>query len=194
MIELENVCLSYGGVRVLHDCSLKMSEGDSMALMGPSGCGKTSLLRVIAGLQRPDSGSVRVRGRISAVFQEPRLFPWMTAEENIRAVMNKGADAGFWLEAVGLEEAAGKYPEELSGGMQQRIAICRALAYGGDLLLMDEPLKGLDRELKDRIAALIKRESRGKTLLVATHDEAEAKSLAGGILRFQNGCFARENL
>lgn len=186
MIELRNITLSLGGTPVLRDCSLTVPAGGSAALTGPSGCGKTTLLRIIAGLQKPDAGSVRAEGPVSYVFQEPRLFPWLTAAQNIELVAPGGAEA--WLAKAEMPDAAGKYPGELSGGMRQRLNIVRALAYGGGVLLLDEPFKGLDTSLRKEITALIAREREGKTLLLVTHDEADLE-LAETVYHYRDGKF-----
>ena len=171
MIEVRNLSVAYGGVSVLSDCSLTVARGEHAALMGPSGCGKTTLLRCIAGLRKPDAGSAVAEGRVSAVFQEPRLFPWLTAAQNI-ALVSPG-DTDRWLRPLGLAEAADRYPAELSGGMRQRLSIARALAYGGDILLLDEPFKGMDAALRSQVSALIRREWAGKTLLLVTHEQSD---------------------
>ena len=193
MISIDGLTLSYDGQQVLKDCSLRVEAGSRVALMGPSGCGKTSLINVIASLLAPDSGKVSVNGKVSYVFQEPALFPWLTAVENINVVLSDSpatlSRAESLLDAVGLSDCRDKYPHQLSGGQKQRIAICRALAYGGDILLLDEPLKGLDPETRDRVVALLLQESAGKTLLLVTHDQSEADSLCDRIYRWQEGTF-----
>ena len=193
MITIDRLTLSYGSQQVLKDCSLQVEAGSRMALMGPSGCGKTSLINVIAGLLTPDSGKVSVNGKVSYVFQEPALFPWLTAVDNINVVLSDGPEtlprAEQLLEAVGLSDCRDKYPHQLSGGQKQRIAICRALAYGGDILLLDEPLKGLDADTRDQVSALLRQEWTGKTLLLVTHDPSEAQSLCDRVYRWQEGTF-----
>ena len=193
MITIDRLTLSYGNQQVLKDCSLQVEAGSRVALMGPSGCGKTSLINVIAGLLTPDSGKVSVNGKVSYVFQEPALFPWLTAVDNINAVLSDGPEtlprAEQLLEAVGLSDCRDKYPHQLSGGQKQRIAICRALAYGGDILLLDEPLKGLDADTRDQVSALLRQEWTGKTLLLVTHDPSEAQSLCDRVYRWQEGTF-----
>lgn len=193
MITIDRLTLSYGSQQVLKDCSLRVEAGSSVALMGPSGCGKTSLINVIAGLLTPDSGKVSVNGKVSYVFQEPALFPWLTAVDNINVVLSDGPEtlprAEQLLEAVGLSDCRDKYPHQLSGGQKQRIAICRALAYGGDILLLDEPLKGLDADTRDQVSALLRQEWAGKTLLLVTHDPSEAQSLCDRVYRWQEGTF-----
>ena len=193
MITIDRLTLSYGSQQVLKDCSLRVEAGSRVALMGPSGCGKTSLINVIAGLLTPDSGKVSVNGKVSYVFQEPALFPWLTAVDNINVVLSDGPEtlprAEQLLEAVGLSDCRDKYPHQLSGGQKQRIAICRALAYGGDILLLDEPLKGLDADTRDQVSALLRQEWAGKTLLLVTHDPSEAQSLCDRVYRWQEGTF-----
>ena len=193
MITIDRLTLSYGSQQVLKDCSLRVETGSRVALMGPSGCGKTSLINVIAGLLTPDSGKVSVNGKVSYVFQEPALFPWLTAVDNINVVLSDGPEtlprAEQLLEAVGLSDCRDKYPHQLSGGQKQRIAICRALAYGGDILLLDEPLKGLDADTRDQVSALLRQEWAGKTLLLVTHDPSEAQSLCDRVYRWQEGTF-----
>lgn len=193
MITIDRLTLSYGSQQVLKDCSLRVEAGSRVALMGPSGCGKTSLINVIAGLLAPDSGKVSVNGKVSYVFQEPALFPWLTAVDNINVVLSDGPEtlprAEQLLEAVGLSDCRDKYPHQLSGGQKQRIAICRALAYGGDILLLDEPLKGLDPDTRDQVSALLRQEWTGKTLLLVTHDPSEAQSLCDRVYRWQEGTF-----
>ena len=193
MITIDRLTLSYGRQQVLKDCSLRVETGSRLALMGPSGCGKTSLINVIAGLLTPDSGKVSVNGKVSYVFQEPALFPWLTAVDNINVVLSDGPEtlprAEQLLEAVGLSDCRDKYPHQLSGGQKQRIAICRALAYGGDILLLDEPLKGLDADTRDQVSALLRQEWTGKTLLLVTHDPSEAQSLCDRVYRWQEGTF-----
>ena len=193
MITIDRLTLSYGSQQVLKDCSLQVEAGSRVALMGPSGCGKTSLINVIAGLLTPDSGKVSVNGKVSYVFQEPALFPWLTAVDNINVVLSDRPEtlprAEQLLDAVGLSDCRDKYPHQLSGGQKQRIAICRALAYGGDILLLDEPLKGLDADTRDQVSALLRQEWTGKTLLLVTHDPSEAQSLCDRVYRWQEGTF-----
>jgi len=197
MIELNNVTLSYGSQDILNKQNMIVNHGERVAIMGPSGCGKTSFLRLIAGLTRPNSGSILVHtNRISYLFQEPRLLPWISAEENINTVLSDRAstlpDARRWLEAVGLSNAVKKYPHELSGGMQQRVSLARALAYNGDIFLLDEPLKGLDAKTKADMLLLIRQRTEGKTLLLATHDFQEAEALTDVQYSYQNHNFTRK--
>lgn len=193
MIAIDRLNVAYGDASVLKDCALRVTAGSRIALMGPSGCGKTTLINAIAGLAASDSGSIQVNGRVSYVFQEPALFPWLTAEENVNVVLSDKPDtlpqARRWLEEAGLADSLNKYPHQLSGGQKQRVAICRALAFGGDILLLDEPLKGLDPDTREQVANLILNTWKGKTLLLVTHDQWEAQTLCDTVLRYQDGRF-----
>ena len=193
MIAIDRLNVAYGDASVLKDCALRVTAGRRIALMGPSGCGKTTLINAIAGLAASDSGSIQVNGRVSYVFQEPALFPWLTAEENVNVVLSDKPDtlpqARRWLEEAGLADSLNKYPHQLSGGQKQRVAICRALAFGGDILLLDEPLKGLDPDTREQVANLILNTWKDKTLLLVTHDQWEAQTLCDTVLRYQNGRF-----
>ncbi len=194
MLELQNVTVVYGEKTVLSGCSLSADDGDHVALMGPSGCGKTTLLRTALSLLKPQSGTVRTgTGRSAAVFQEPRLLPWATALENVNAVLSDQQDtlpeALLWLERVGLKEAADLYPAELSGGMQQRVSIARALAVHPDLLVLDEPFQGLDEALRARVLDLVSSSLPRAVILLATHREEEAAALGCRVLRYREGRF-----
>ncbi|MBO7252799.1 MAG: ABC transporter ATP-binding protein [Oscillospiraceae bacterium] len=180
MLKLSNVSHHYGGNEVLHNVSLTLAPGQRIAFMGPSGCGKTTLLRILLGLLEPVCGSVENGfSGTAAVFQEPRLLPWRTAVENVNLVLGDRAQtlglAKKQLEYMQLADAADKYPRELSGGMQQRVAIARALAVEAELLVLDEPFKGLDESLR---AHVIRQIAKTKAAIVlVTHDEKEAQTL-----------------
>lgn len=194
MLKLENISVRFDGKPVLSDCSLSLGGGERLAIMGPSGCGKTTLLRVALSLQPPDTGSVSADvGRTAAVFQEPRLLPWRTAAENVNVVLSDGPEtmpeALSMLERLELSDAVGKYPSELSGGMQQRVSIARALAFRPDLLVLDEPFHGLDEALRGRIISHLSASLPSASLLLATHSEEEALSLGCRILRYRDGRF-----
>ena len=194
MLTLEDVSVSFGERPVLRDCTRSLAAGERLALMGPSGCGKTTLLRLALGLQRPDAGTVENTFlRPAAVFQEPRLLPWRSALENVALVL-PGGDAGretarHWLERLELGEAAALCPAALSGGMQQRVGLARALAFAPDLLVLDEPVKGMDEALRERVTALVSEALPGTALLLATHSEEEAGALGCRILRYDGGRF-----
>lgn len=194
MIRLNDITLSYGEQIVLKNMDMAVPTGGRIALMGPSGCGKTTLLRLVAGLIKPCQGEIHIQtNRIAFLFQEPRLLPGRTAAENVNAVLSDHPktmpEARKWLSAVGLSEAADKYPHELSGGMQQRVSLARAMAYNGDILLLDEPLKGLDEDTKEDMIRLLNTHTAGKTLLLATHDRAEAAELTNTLYYYENNRF-----
>lgn len=187
MLELKDVSLSFGALEVLRGASLTLWQGERIAITGPSGCGKTSLLHVIAGLLHPDSGLVRNRAaRTACVFQEPRLLPWLSAEENVSIVMphgTQGQDALMLLKELGLADSAEKHPCELSGGMQQRAALARALAYAPDLLLLDEPFRALDAASK-ALAIDAVNERADCAVILVTHSPEEADALGCRIIPF----------
>ena len=194
MLELKDISVRYDGKSVLSGCGLSLGDGERLALMGPSGCGKTTLLRVALSLQPPDTGSVSgAPGRTAAVFQEPRLLPWRTAAENVNVVLSDTPEtmpeARSMLERVELSDAVEKYPAELSGGMQQRVSIARALAFRPDLLVLDEPFRGLDDELRGRMVSLLNTSLQSASLLLVTHSEEVAKTLGCRVLRYQDGRF-----
>lgn len=196
MIELKDVSAAFQGRSVLEHCSLLVPDGGHTAVMGPSGSGKTTLLRLIAGQLAPDQGSVTVsHGRISYMYQEPRLLPWLTAEENVNLVLSDKPEtmdtARQWLAAVGLADAMKKRPAELSGGMRQRVSLARALAYDGDLFLLDEPLSSLDEAMAVELLDLLKQYTQGKSMIFVTHSPEQAKVLGGEIYRMHDKTLER---
>jgi NitT/TauT family transport system ATP-binding protein len=177
----------FGAVPALADVNLTVRPGEFVCLVGPSGCGKTSLLRILAGLARPTSGTVRVAGRVATVFQGQSLFPWLTAVDNVAYGLQVGGipsarrleTAIAQLRRVGLERFARAYPHTLSGGMQQRVNIARALAVDPDVLLMDEPFGSLDEQtrilMQEQLVALW--QGSGKTVFFVTHSVDEAVAM-----------------
>ena len=186
MLKLTGVSHSYGNHPVLENVGLTMAPGQRIAVMGPSGCGKTTLLRIALELLKPASGTVENTFRKTAVvFQEPRLLPWRTALQNVNLVLGDGKatleTAKQYLEKVKLSDAADKYPRELSGGMQQRVAVARALSVEADLLVLDEPFKAMDETLREQIIALVNQTK--AAILLVTHEEEEAAALNCEIIR-----------
>ena len=180
-MKLDSVTVRYGEKLVLDRFSLDVGPGIT-CLKGPSGCGKTTLLRVMSGLIIPDSGTVTGRpGRISFMFQEDRLFPWLTVLENVKLVCGDAQKSMDLLKAVELEKEAGSLPSSLSGGMKRRVALARALAFDCGMLLLDEPFKGMDPGLTGRLVPLIT--SLSIPVIVSTHSLDEAALLGGKILK-----------
>lgn len=186
-IELVSISKSYDRQIILKDFSLTLPEKGIVCLQGPSGCGKTTLLRLLAGLETPDSGEIKgllyakaePHGpKIAMVFQEDRLLPSFSARRNI-AIVNKEEDPDPLMERLGILDAADKPVHALSGGMQRRVALARAMAYGGEIYLLDEPFKGLDQATKKRVMDQFKPLGEKALVIVVTHDAAEAKYLGG---------------
>ncbi len=173
MLKIENLTFKYDDKTIIDGLSYTFSDGIVTAITGASGSGKTTLLYLLCGLKNAQNGKIyNDHKKTATVFQEHRLFPWMTAIENITVT---GTDISRAKELLKLlfpnEEVDGKYPDELSGGMKQRIAIARALAYEPDFLLLDEPFKGLDKETKAIVADVVFSEMKHKTCILITHDE-----------------------
>ena len=187
-IRLEHIHKAFEGKPVLRDFSCRFAEGKAGCILGASGCGKTTLLRLIAGLEIPDSGSIRgiENKKISAVFQEDRLIENLSAEKNILLTARRGftrQDARALLNELGISETSSKPAGSFSGGMKRRTAIARALAADYDLLLLDEPLSGLDGDTRRMVLDVIRRRAAGATLICVTHDETAAQQLGAKIIR-----------
>ena len=185
-IRVKNIRKAFAGNTVLSDLSFTFEAGSVTCIEGPSGCGKTTLLRILAGLSAPDAGAVeRDTDSIAFVFQEDRLSESFTAVSNIRLVTGRRLPVGEilrHLEELGLREAADEPVRDYSGGMKRRVAIARAVCYDADILLLDEPFKGLDAELKTKVMDYVRRHSQGKTVILVTHDPAEAAYMGGSVL------------
>ena len=172
---LENVSFAYGDAPVITDFSLTVKDGQTICLFGASGCGKSTLLRLIAGLETPTAGQIQNgASRIAMVFQDDRLVPWLTVRDNLLLVTDDRGAVETALCAVSLQDAADWMPDELSGGMRRRVALARALVFGGDLLLLDEPFNGLDEALKVQIAHAFRERFAGCPIVLVTHSLDEA--------------------
>ena len=175
----------FGDKAVLEDMSLTVPDGAVVCLMAPSGRGKTTLLRCIAGLEMPDSGTVTgVPERLGFVFQEDRLCPQLDAVENVRLVTGRAMsrpDIEEHLRELGLADCLDQRAAELSGGQRRRVSVARAVCYGPELLLLDEPFKGLDGAARDRTAQYLLRHRNGAAVLCVTHDRADAAALGAEI-------------
>ncbi|MDE2932862.1 MAG: ABC transporter ATP-binding protein [Chloroflexota bacterium] len=199
---------SYGDVRAVDDVSITVPAGTVTALLGPSGCGKTTLLRLIAGLERPDEGAIDAGGetlstpervrppekrRIGMVFQEGALFPHLSVADNVAFGLPRGPererDVEQALELVGLAGMGKRSPTSLSGGQRQRVALARALAPGPEVLLLDEPFANLDPalrvELRTEVASLLR--TLGITSVFVTHDQEEAFVMGAQVIVMRNG-------
>ena len=183
MIQVEHLSLSFGSREVLRDFSLAVPDRGVTALRGPSGCGKTTLLRCLAGLERPQGGRISgIAPRETAfLFQENRLLPWRTAAQHITDVLPRArwGEAADWLALAELEGEERAYPASLSGGMGRRLALARCLALGGRLYLLDEPFTGVDPERAARIMGRIR--ALNTPVLLVSH-EAPVLALADRIL------------
>jgi len=209
-VRLEAVSKSFGTTRAVREVSLELRPGELVSVLGPSGCGKTTLLRLIAGFEAPEEGTVSLgsrivagegtlvapeRRRIGMVFQDYALFPHLTVEGNVafglggRPAEERDALGRRTLELVGLQHKAARFPHELSGGERQRVALARALAPEPVVVLLDEPFSSLDASLRAglrREVELILRDAEATALLV-THDQEEALSLADRVAVMRDG-------
>lgn len=207
-IKIENLTIQFpdqdGGkpITALSNVNLEVKQGEFVSLVGPSGCGKTTLLRTIADLQQPTAGTILVRGqspreirlqkKFGIVFQSPVLYEWRTVRRNICMPMElKGLPKSYrtervseMLQLVGLYEFGLKYPHELSGGMQQRVGIARALAIDPEILLMDEPFSALDEFTKEKLHEDLLKiwHKTNKTILFVTHSISEAVFLSDRVV------------
>ena len=212
MIRLDGVSKRFGDVAAVDGTSLCVARGEVVALLGPSGCGKTTLLRLIAGFEHPDGGSVTVDGRLVAgagawvspearrigmVFQDYALFPHLTVAANVGFGLprrEREARVPELLAVVGLKGLEKRYPHELSGGQQQRVALARALAPAPELVLLDDPWSNVDPFLRETLRAEVAEIIRplGVTVLLVTHDREDAFSLADRIALMRDGTVLQE--
>ncbi len=206
MIRLERVSKRFGAVQAVDEASLEVERGEFVALLGPSGCGKTTLLRLIAGFEAPDEGTVRIgeeavagkrwvppeRRHVGMVFQDYALFPHLTVSGNVGYGLPRGGRAPrveAALDLVGLGGLGDRFPHELSGGQQQRVALARALAPEPSVVLLDEPWSNIDPVLRsamrDELASILR--ATGVTVLLVTHEQEEAFSLADRVALMRDG-------
>jgi spermidine/putrescine transport system ATP-binding protein/putrescine transport system ATP-binding protein len=208
LVSIEGVSRRFGSVTALDDVSLQILPNEFFALLGPSGCGKTTLLRIMAGFEHPDAGSVTLDGAdllavppwkrpINLMFQSYALFPHLSVERNVAYGLEREgrpkdevrARVAEVLATVGIAETARRRPSQLSGGQRQRVALARAIVKRPRLLLLDEPLSALDRKVREEMQSELKRLQHdvGITFVVVTHDQEEAMSLADRIAVMQAG-------
>ena len=215
-IEIEHVSFEYEGKKTkfpaLNDININIDEGEFICLLGNSGCGKSTLLSILSGLNKPSSGRLLIDGNEvvgpgvdrAVVFQHYSLFPWLTAKGNVLFGIKQSGKkyskaernelANNYLKSVELFEAKDKYPNELSGGMQQRVAVARALALESNILLMDEPFGAIDPKLRLELQELVLKLSKEnkKTVIFVTHDIDEALLLADRIFVMEPGKIKEE--
>lgn len=178
-VSISKLKKSYGEKIVADGFSIELPIDGVTVLTGESGCGKTTLLRLIAGLEKPDCGEITgVPEKISFMFQEDRLLEWYSAYENIKYVSDKET-AEKYLEKVFLTDDRDTPASSLSGGMKRRVALARTLAYESGLVILDEPFKGMDYELKIKMIELVLNESKNRPFIVVVHESEEAKLLGG---------------
>jgi len=208
LIEIRNLTKSFGNLKAVDDISLDIQSGEFITLLGPSGSGKTTVLRMIAGFEDPDAGLIKLNGEdithlppfdrdVNTVFQDYALFPHMSVQENVeyglrtrkvpKAERAKQAIAA--IASVKLEETVNRLPHQLSGGQRQRIALARALVLRPRVLLLDEPLGALDRQLREEMQVELKKIQRdaGITFVFVTHDQEEAMRMSDRIVVFNSG-------
>ena len=206
--QLENITKDFDGVQILKPTNLSIYEGEFLTFLGPSGCGKTTTLRIIAGLETPTEGTVKLEGRdvtnlppykrnVNTVFQNYALFPNMNVFDNVafglvekrlgKAEIREKVDA--MLQLVQLGKMGKRKPNQLSGGQKQRVAIARALANDPKLLLLDEPLGALDLKLRKQMQLELKalQKNLGITFVYVTHDQEEALTMSDRIIVMNNG-------
>lgn len=183
MIKFDNVSKSFESKKIIENLNLEFPEKGLVCLFGNSGIGKSTILNLISGIIKPDSGKILglEHMKFSYVFQDDRLIEWLTVLENITVVLNskqkreKNKTAEYWLNEFDLLNYKNKYPQELSGGMRRKLSIARALAFCGDVFLLDEPFKGLDEKSKQKAANIILSNAKNKLVILVSHEENEIK-------------------
>lgn len=189
MLKLKKITKTFSKVKVLEKFDLHIKRGEILVLLGPSGSGKTTLLNIIAELEKIDQGKIEKNiSKVGYVFQEDRLLPWLSVKDNVSIVSSDTSKVEHILKKLKIWDYADNLPNDLSGGMKQRVSIARAYNFSSELVLMDEPFKCLDFKLKsDLINDLIKKwKEDNNTYLIVTHDEKVAAKLATRILVLSN--------
>ena len=197
ILMIKEITKSYGKQKVLENISFNLNESERICIYGKSGIGKTTLLRIIAGLEKADSGKITFSGRVSMVFQEDRLLENTDVYTNLYCVLGSRFDkakADRHLKEVGLEGAGNKIVSELSGGMKRRVAIVRCMMKSSEIILLDEPFKGLDTILKDNIIRYVVKYLNGRAVIMVTHDISEAEKIQAEIIEIKNLGRKNENI
>jgi len=211
ILEIKNLSHSYGETnQIIQNINLEIEKSDRVAILGPSGCGKSTLLRLIAGLEKPNLGQITIDGtvvstekfvvppekrKIGLVVQEKALFPHLSVYDNISFGIKKNIDkkaiTDDLLELLKIDSLKNKYPHEISGGEQQRVALARSLAPNPKLLMLDEPFSALDKDLKGVLYEEISQvfSERGSTILLVTHDSQEAEIMTKKQMKMDKGQF-----
>ena len=202
MLQVNNLCKSFGELKAVDDVSFDLAKGEALAIIGPSGGGKSTILRLLNGLEQPDSGSILINGRdngsFGLVFQDYNLFPQYTVLGNItlapKLLKKNYAQAEEILKKVGLLEKKDNYPSQLSGGQKQRTAIARALMLQPDILCFDEPTSALDPKLTEEIVGIINSMKGEQTIIIVTHDMDVMRGVADKTAIMDNGKLRWENI
>ena len=211
ILEIKNLSHSYDETnQIIQNINLEIQKSDRVAILGPSGCGKSTLLRLIAGLEKPNMGQITIDGtvvsteklivppekrKIGLVVQEKALFPHLSVYDNIgfgiKKNINKKTITNDLLELLKIDSLKNKYPHEISGGEQQRVALARSLAPNPKLLMLDEPFSALDKDLKGVLYEEISQvfSERGSTILLVTHDSQEAEIMTKKQMKMEKGQF-----
>lgn len=181
-IQINNLTKRYGDKVVFENYTSTFDFDGILLLKGVSGLGKTTLMRILSGLEKADNGEIQKDAKaISFMFQEDRLIPFVSVLKNLTAVCSE-EKALYYLKLMGLENEKDNSPLSLSGGMRRRVALARALCFQSDLVILDEPFKGLDEELKSTICEIIKEESKNRDFIIISHDSQDAKILNAKII------------
>ncbi len=183
MIEIKNLSFSFDSKTVLENFSMTVKDKSVTAVTGKSGSGKSTLINLICGLLKADKGEIiSDTDRYAVVFQDDRLLPWYSVKENVSIVSDE-ISAEYWLKKVGLSDSLNLFPHELSGGMKRRTALARALAYSGDVLILDEAFNGIDEETKGILINIIKEQAKKTAVILISHHRDEIQQLADEIYK-----------